>query len=266
MIIIGEKLNGSIPSMAQAIADRDEARIRDLAKKQADAGADFIDVCASVKENEVETLKWMIDLVQDVTDVPIAVDSPDPRACVAALPFCKKPGLLNSVSMEGDKVDVVFPAIADTPWECVALLCDDTGIPQTAEKRLQVFEALMERAKEYDIDPSRFHIDPLIEMLCTAEDGVNMVLEVIREIKKRYPTIHVTGAVSNVSFNLPCRKLVNQGFVVMARNAGMDSAILDPLNRDMMGMIFATEALMGLDDYCMEYVTAYREGIFGTIK
>ncbi len=185
---------------------------------------------------------------------------------VQMLPYVKRPGLINSVSMEGKKVDIVFPAIANTKWECVALLCDDTGIPQTAEKRLQVFDALMEKAKQYGIDPSRLHIDPLVEMLCTSEDGVNMVIEVIKEIKRRYPTIHVTGAVSNVSFNLPLRKIINQAFVVLAMNAGMDSAIFDPLDKMLLGMIYATEALLGKDDYCIEYITAYREERIGIPK
>ena len=83
---------------------------------------------------------------------------------------------------------------------------------------------------------------------------------------EKYPTIHITAAVSNISFNLPVRKMVNLGFTVLAMNAGLDSAILDPTNRDMMGVIYATEALLGLDDYCMEYIGAYRDGLFGPVK
>ena len=169
MILIGEKINGSIPSVAKAIAERNEDWIRNLAKIQTEAGADFIDVCASVKDNEVETLHWLIDLVQEVTDTPICIDSPDASVCVEAMKFCKKPGLINSVSMEGNKVDIIFPAIAGTTWQCVALLCAK-GIPQSAEERLTVFDQLMAKAKEYNIAPSRLHIDPLVEMLCTSED------------------------------------------------------------------------------------------------
>ena len=268
MINKREKINGSIPSMAKAIAARDEEWIKDIAKKQTEAGATYIDVCASVDEEvEVDTLKWMIGLVESVSDLPIAVDSPSPRVLAEAYKFCSKPGIINSVSMEGDKIDILFPIVAANPgWEVVALLCDDTGIPQTAEKRLAVFAEIMEKAKQYNIDPSRIHIDPLIEMLCTSEDGISMIVEVISTIRKQYPTIHITAAVSNISFNLPVRKLVNLGFTVLAMNAGLDSAILDPLNRDMMGLIYATEALLGLDDYCMEYISAYREGLIGPVK
>lgn len=267
MIVIGEKINGAIPSVREAIKSKDADFIKKLAVSQADAGANFIDVCASTDVAiELETMKWLIDLVQEVTDAPIAVDSPSAEICVEAMKLCNKPGLINSVSMEGNKIDVVFPAIADTKWECVALLCDDSGIPKSGEQRLDVFAAVMEKAKEYGIDPSRLHIDPLVEMLCTSEDGINVVLDVIRKIKEQYPRIHVTGGASNISFNLPARKFVNQAFLVLAMGAGMDSAIINPLQKHMMGLIYATEALMGMDEYCMEYINGYREGLFGPVN
>ncbi|MBU1171627.1 MAG: methyltetrahydrofolate cobalamin methyltransferase [Proteobacteria bacterium] len=267
MIIIGEKINGAIPSVTEAIEKKDGEFIKELAKSQADAGANFIDVCASTDVAvELETMKWLIDLVQDTTDTPIAVDSPDADICARSMAFCNKPGLINSVSMEGNKIDMIFPLIADTKWECVALLCDDTGIPKSGEHRLEVFAAIMEKAKEYKIDPSRLHIDPLVEMLCTSEDGINTVLDVIRKIKTQYPTIHVTGGASNISFNLPARKFVNQAFLVLAIGAGMDSAIINPLHKHMMGLIYATEALMGNDEYCIEYINGYRDGLYGPVK
>jgi 5-methyltetrahydrofolate--homocysteine methyltransferase len=261
MIIIGEKINGSIPSVAKAIAAKDADFIKNLAKAQTDAGAKYIDVCASVEDSlELETMKWLIGLVQEATDLPIAIDSPNAQTCVDCIPFCNKPGIINSVSGEGNKMDTVFPVIADTPWQVVALLNGSKGIPKTAQDRLDVFADIMKQAAEYKIAPERLHIDPLVEMLCTSEEGISVVSEVIASIKKAYPTIHITGAVSNISFNLPVRKLINQAFLVLAMNAGMDSAILDPLNRDMMGMIYATEACLGKDYYCMEYITAYRAG------
>lgn len=263
MIIIGEKINGAIPSTGKAIAEKDAEFIKNLAVKQTEAGAHFIDVCASVDDDiELKTMKWLIDIVQDATDVPIAVDSPNVYTCLESMAYCRKPGLFNSVSLEGNKVDEAFKVIANTSWECVALLNSDKGIPKTAKDRLDVFADLMAKCQEYQIDPSRMHIDPLIEMLCTSEDGINMVIKVIQKIKKQYPTIHVTGAVSNISFNLPARRIANQAFAVLAMNAGMDSFILDPLNKDMMGMLYATEAMMGEDEFCMEYIGAFREGIF----
>jgi len=266
MIIIGEKLNGSIPSCAKAIAERNADYIRDLAKKQSEAGADFIDVCASVNEGELEILKWMIDLVQEVTDTPIAIDSPNAKVLVEAMKYCKRPGLFNSVSGEGTKIEDAFPHLAGTDWHVMALLCDDTGIPKSAQKRIEVFETIMKKANEYGIRHDHIHIDPLVEMLCTSENGIETVVEVMTYIKSHYPDVHISGAVSNISFNLPARRLINQAFAVLAMNAGMDSAVLDPLNQDLMGMIYATEALLGYDEMCIEYITKYREGIFGQKK
>jgi len=266
MIIIGEKINGSIPSMGKAIREKDEALIRDIAIKQAQAGATYLDVCASVPEEvEVETLKWLIDLIQEATDIPLCVDSPSPKSIVAALPFCKKTGLVNSVSMEGNKIDVIFPVIADTKWECIALLCDDKGIPRTVERRLEVFENIMKKAQEFKIDPARLYIDPLVETLSSNESTLTMFAECTREIKKQYPTIHVTSGLSNISFGLPARKLINQAFMVLAMNAGMDSAIVDPTNRDILGLIYATKALLEQDEYCLEYISAFRQGLIGQV-
>jgi 5-methyltetrahydrofolate--homocysteine methyltransferase len=250
--------------MAKAIAEKNESYIRELAQKQAEAGAHFLDLCASVaEERELETLKWLIGLAQDVTDTPICIDSPSAKVCVEAIPFCKKPGLINSVSGEGDKIDRVFPAIAGTKWECIALLSDDKGIPRTSERRIEVFHAIMEKAGKYGIKPEKLHIDPLIEMLCASEDGIAKVTATIKKVKELYPQIHVTGGASNISFNLPARKYINRAFIILAMNAGMDSAILDPLNTEMMGLIYAAEALLGNDEYCIEYINAFRKGLFG---
>ena len=270
MIIIGEKINGSIPAVAEAIAKRDAEFIKNRARMQAEANATFIDCCASVpEEQEVETLKWMIDCIQEVTDLPISIDSPSADVLAQVYSYCKRPGLFNSVSGEGNKIDVIFPIMAkeeNKKWEVIALLSDDTGIPKSAADRLRVFDNIMAKAKEYGIAPNRVHIDPLVEMLCTSEDGIAMNIEVITKVREMYPSIHITAAVSNISFNLPVRKLINFGFTVLAMNAGLDSAILDPTNKDMLGLIYATEALLGEDDYCMEYIGAYREGLIGGKK
>lgn len=264
MIIIGEKINGSIPIVGEAIERRDSEFIKNRARIQAEAGATYIDCCASVGEDiEADIMRWMIDCIQDVTDLPISVDSPSADILLETYTHCKRPGIINSISMEGDKADKIFREVADSEWQIICLLSDDTGIPRTAADRLRVFDNIIAKAKEYGIRPERLHIDPLVEMLCTSEDGISMNIEVISTIRRQYPDIHITAAVSNISFNLPVRKLVNLGFTVLAMNAGLDSAILDPANREMLGLIYATEALLGMDDYCMEYISAYRDGLIG---
>ena len=169
MIIIGEKINGSIPIVAEAIAKRDSEFIKARAKLQAESGATYIDCCASVPEaEEVETLKWMIDCIQEVTDLPISIDSPSPDVLAQAYKFCKKPGIFNSVSGEGHKIDTIFPIMAEPGnegWQVIALLSDNTGIPKCAADRLKVFDKIMAKTKEYGIAPSRLNIDPMVVTL-----------------------------------------------------------------------------------------------------
>ena len=266
MIIIGEKINGAIPSVAEAIAKKDADWIRDLAKRQSEAGADFIDVCSSVMDKDVETLKWLIDLVQEVCDTKICIDSPSAKSIVEAIPFCNQPGMINSVSLEGDKIETVFPVIADTKWECIALLSGKNRISDDVDERIEIFEQIMEKAKEYKIAPSRLHIDPLVFTVSTNPESFLGYAQVCRYVKKAYPDIHITSGLSNISYGLPSRKTVNQAFLILAMQAGMDCAIIDPTNRDMIGSIFAAEVLLGEDEYCMEYIGAYNDGRFGVKK
>ena len=122
MIIIGEKINGSIPATARAIANKDEAFIRNLALKQTEMGADYIDVAAGTSpEIERETIKWLMDIVQDTVDTPLCIDSSDCNVLLDMLPHAKRPGMLNSVSEEHGKCEILLPKIADTEWKIVAL-------------------------------------------------------------------------------------------------------------------------------------------------
>lgn len=306
MILIGEKLNGAIPMIQKAVTEKDDQLIRERAKLQADAGADFIDVHASRNEGETEILGWMIEQVQAVTDVPVCIDSPDPEVCVEAMKFCRKEGLINSVSMEKNKTKIVFPAIADTSWQCVALLCSDKyGIPQSVEQRMEVMDEIMAEAEKYGIAPERLYIDPLVEAIATNEESFHMFSECCRQIREKYPKVHITSGLSNISFGLPSRKTMNLAFLGMAVHAGMDSAILDPANQDMRGMIqaaqglpaeekyqemlkvalgerepdetapwhrdlagmkYAAACLNGEDDFCLEYIDAFNDGAFGVKK
>lgn len=282
MIIIGEKINGAIPVVAKAIAERDAEFIRERAKAQIAAAQDedyfeepvplYIDVCASTDPAvEVDTLKWMIEEVESVIpdeleNVAIAVDSPSAAVCAEAFKFCKRTGIVNSVSMEKDeqgrvKTDIVFPAIADTDWGCIALLCE-SGIPQSVEDRMAVFEKIMAKAKEYGIAPNRLYIDPLVEAAATNQAAFTLFSECCRRIKAQYPDIHITSGLSNISFGFPgFRKPLNMAFMALAMQAGMDSAIVDPTNKDMVGLMYATELLTEQDEDCMNYIAAHRQGL-----
>ena len=268
MILIGEKINGAIPSVGNAIANRDEAWIIDLVQRQEAAGADYLDVCAgTTPELEYDTLCWLIDVVQSVANKPICIDSPDPHMLLRVFPKLTKPGLVNSISMEGEKCDVLLPLLKENPdWGVVALCCDPKGIAEKAEDKFALAVQLVEKAAAYGITPDRIHIDPLVLALSAVDNSALEFCKAIRMIKEKYPSINVTAALSNISYGMPARKVVNISFLVMAIESGLDSMIADPLNRDSMGVMYATEALMQKDKYCRKYNKAYRKGIFGVKK
>lgn len=267
MIIIGEKINGTIPRVKKAIEEKNEEFIRDLALKQTEAGADYIDVCAgTAPEIEVDTLKWLMDIIQDVVDKPLCIDSPNPRSIEAVFKYAKKPGLVNSVSEEGDKCEVIYSLIQGTDWQVIALTCDNQGIPSDVQTRVDLTKVLVEKADKYGITPDKIHIDPLVMALSTDNQSLLKFVETMKAIKAMYPTIKVTSGLSNISFGMPLRKIVNQNFLTIAVYEGMDSAIMDPCNRDMMATLLATEALLGRDRFCRKFSNAYRKGKIGPKK
>ena len=264
MIIIGEKINGSIPSTAKAIADRNEDHIRELALKQTEYGADYLDVCAgTTPELERDTLKWLIGLVQDTVDTPLCVDSPDCSVILEMLPLINKPGLINSVSEEKGKCDQLLPVIADTEWKVIALTCDDHGISMDPAVKFNIAVTMMEKAFALGIKEERMFIDPLATTLATSGEALPSFTEAIRMIKERYPDVHITSGLSNISFGMPFRKAINQQFLCLSMAAGMDSAILDPTSADIRSTLFSTEALLGKDRMCRRYIQAYRKGLIG---
>lgn len=264
LIIIGEKINGTTPSVKMAIEARNEEFIRNLAVKQSEAGADFIDLCASTASGEeVETLKWLMDIVQEVVDTPLCIDSPNPLAIKEVFKYAKQPGLINSVSLEHDKCEVIFPLIRGTAWQTIALTCDNRGIPKEVQTRVDIAKRIVEKAQEYGIAQEKIHIDPLVIALSVDNDSLLKFAEVTRKIKECFPTINVTGGLSNISFGMPIRKVINHNFLTLAMFAGIDSAIMDPLDREMIDTLLTTEALLGRDKYCRNFINAFRRNKLG---
>ncbi len=268
MIIIGEKINGTIPIVKKAIIERDVDFIQKRALAQAEAGANFIDVCASVdSDKEKKVMNWMIKIIEEVVDTPLAIDSPNEKLLAELCQTTKRAGLLNSVNEEGTKCETIFPMMQGNTWEVIALTCDkEHGIPMDVETKVDIAKRMIDKAAKYDIVPERIHIDPAVMALATASQAMKNFEDCIIKIKEYAPSVKITGAISNISFEMPMRKVINQACMVMAIRAGLDSAIMDPLDREMMGMIYGAEALAGIDKSGRKYNMAYRKGKIGPIK
>lgn len=262
MIVIGEKINGFIPRTKKAIEERDEAYIRKIAADQQAAHADYLDICAGTDEDvEKETMEWLVGLVQEASSLPLCLDSSDPALLVELMGLCEKPGMVNSVSLEEGKIETVFPAVAETGWKVIALTCDNDGIPDDAPTKLAIADKIVAAADEYGIEHGRLFIDPLVTTVATKPDSLVNFVEGVRAIREKHPDVHFTSGLSNISYGMPCRKAINMQFLCLAMNAGMDSAIMDPTSADMQAALHATAVLLGQDSYCLEYISAYREGL-----
>jgi 5-methyltetrahydrofolate--homocysteine methyltransferase len=272
MIIIGEKINGFIPKTLAAIEGKDAEYIRTIAKAQVESNAAFLDICAgTAPEIERKTLEWLIDIVLETVDIPLCLDSSDPQMLMDMYGYVRQKasgvqassGLINSVSLEEGKCETVFPRIVDSDWGIVALTCDNNGIPDDPATKLVIAREIIRRANEAGIVTERIYIDPLVTTLATKQDSLQNFTEGVALIQAEFPTVHFTSGLSNISFGMPFRKAINMQFLCLAMKAGMDSAIMDPTSPDMQATLHATDALLGNDEYCMEYLTAFREGLFG---
>lgn len=267
MIIIGEKINGTRREVAAAIEAKDEQTIRFLARSQVEAGATYIDVNAGTTPDlEPDTLVWLVKLVQEEVDVPLSLDSPNPDALRAALPHVNKTPIINSVSGEKDRVEQILPIVAEYKCPVILLAVSDSGLPKGIDDRMEVIRSLVMLAREQGISDEDMFVDPLIMTISTGMEHGNIALESIAMVRTEFPTVHITGGLSNISFGMPVRGILNQSFISMAIAAGLDSAITDPTDSNMLATILAAEALTGKDRFCKKYNGAYRQGLFGNSK
>lgn len=262
MIIIGEKINSTLKAVRPAMENYDAAYIQNLAKRQYEAGASYIDVNAGMfYDDEPERLEWLVKTVQEVIDAPFAIDSPNPRAIEKALKANTngKP-IINSITDERERYESVLPLVLEYDTGIVALCMDDTGMPETTEDRVKIAERLIGKLTGKGLKLEDIYIDPMVRPIGTGSHYGVVAIETIRQVKEKFPDVHITCGLSNISFGIPARKLMNQAFLVAAVAAGMDGAILDPLDKKLMSFLYAAEALMGKDDFCMNYITKFREG------
>lgn len=260
MIIIGELINSTRKPIAQAIEQRDTAYLQDLARKQAEAGAHFIDLNAAVSANEVETIKWLVEIVQEVIDVPLCIDSPSAEALRAGLSVCKKRAMVNSITAEKERWDEVLPLVKEYGAKVIALCMDDNGMPETVDESLRVAEKLVADLTGEGVAEEDIFLDPLIKPLSINHTFGLEALQSTNYLRQKYPKVHIVPGLSNISYGLPERRLLNRAFMVMGISMGMDAFILDPLDGAIMSLLTASRALVGQDEYCMDYITGVRAG------
>ena len=265
MLVIGENINASNRSVAEAIANRDREFVENLARAQAAAGVDFIDVNAGTgrhcQPGETGAMEWLVEVVQAVTDKPLAIDSDAPAFIEAALRKYKGERLIiNSVTAEPAKLASIGPLAAERQAWLIALAMGAGGIPSSVEERLSACELIMTYLTQLGMKAEQVLFDPLVLPISVDSSQGVVTLKTIEQIKSCYPEAKTVIGLSNISYGLPKRKLVNRAFLLMAAYAGLDAVILDPLDARTMSLVRVADMLSGKDPLCRGYIRAHRRG------
>jgi 5-methyltetrahydrofolate--homocysteine methyltransferase len=267
MLIVGELINASRKLIAGFIETKDGVAIEAIARNQRDAGAHYIDVNAGIfVDHEAQTLQWLVKTVQSAMDVPCSIDSSDPKAIEAAISVHKGSAMINSISLQKTRFEKLIPVVAGTDLKVVALLMSDEGMPQTAAQRLRIADKLINKLVSAKVPAENIYVDPLAQPIATNTIYGKEFLEAVAGVHREFKDVHTICGLSNISFGLPERKLLNQTFMVMALTSGLDAVIVNPLDKRMMAAISAAETLIGRDDFCLRYLSDFRNGKFEFYK
>lgn len=259
--VIGERINTSRKLVQAAVAERNADYIIDDVKKQEAAGAAYIDVNAGARiGHEKEDMEWLLDTIQPHVSLPLTLDSPDPAILEMAFAKVEKTPMINSISLEKERFDAMIPFLKGKACKVIALCMDDAGMPDSSDDIVARAKTLISELNAIGIATSDIYVDPLVQPISTDTAKGTMVLNAVKMIKGLYPDVHITGGLSNISYGLPQRKIINRSFVTLMMGVGMDSAIIDPLDKKMMADITTADMLMGKDDYCMNYLKGVRAG------
>ncbi len=262
MIIIGELINASRKEIGMAIEAGDRNIIKKVAIDQAQAGADYIDVNAGIfVGKEAQYLKWLVEIVQEVTDKPCAIDSPDPAAVQTALEVHDKIAMINSISLEKERYEALLPVIAGTDFKIIALCMSDDGMPQTLDDRMKIADKLVNGLVQNNVPLENIFVDPLVQPVSVDNKFGLEFINSIEKIIATFPGIHTACGLSNISYGLPGRKYLNRAFMIQSIAKGLDGAIINPLDQGMISSILMGEVLAGKDDFCMKYIKGFRSGV-----
>ena len=263
--VIAERINMTRKRIREEVWNRNEAFVADEVRKQERAGATHIDVNAGGDPaKEVADMEWLVKVVSAATELPISFDSANPDALKVGLGLANRSGsIINSITAEKERLESILPLVSQYGTSVVALTMDDTGMPEDLDGRLKITDDIVNLCADADVPPARIYFDHLVRPASTNPGQAPFILEAVRRTKEKHPDVHFAMGLSNISFGIPKRGNLNRAFLAMLVAAGADGAIIDPTEPGMINTLFSARAVVGLDDYCMDYLTAHREGRLG---
>jgi len=264
MLIIGEKINATRRKIKKIVLEKNENKLIDLARKQVNSGANYVDVNVATGigtvEDEIASMKWAVEIIQKEIDKPLCIDSADPEVIKAGLSAVdNKTPMINSTTAETESLDSFIPIAKEYNTPLVALAMDDSGIPKTYDARIEACKKIASFCEKYDFSLENILFDALVIPVSTDANQGIITLKTISAIKDYFPKSKTVLGLSNISYGLPGRMNINIAFLNMAVYAGLDAAICDPMNDDLKVGIASAEALLGKDRHFRRYMRLTRK-------
>lgn len=263
MVIIGEKINATLESIKNIILNRDSKHLIELTENQVRAGANFIDVNVGTgvgsQADEVEAMQWAIETIREAVDIPICIDSVDPVVLETGLKTLNgETFMINSANAEPESLDRVLPLTAEHDASLIALTMDENGIPDTVAGRLKSCDKILASCERNGVPFHHVYIDPLVMPVSTDIKSGTITLDTLKAVKETFPDVKTVTGLSNISYGLPARRKLNAAFLHMCIYTGLDAAIIDPLDEDLMASVRTGEVLAGKDRHCRRYTRYFR--------
>lgn len=275
-LTIGERINATRKKVAAALENKDADFIRGEIGRQLEGGADMIDLNGGASpESELENMVWLTEVAASACDAPLCIDSAQPEVIQAAMKTYldvreeripeefetarNRPWLMvNSINSENARYDSLLPLVREYNCAVVALCMESARLDTDIEARARIGAELVERLAGDGIEPERIYLDPLVMPVGVDTGNALNAIELIQRLKHRFPGLRSVCGLSNISFGMPRRGLLNRTLLVMLVSADFDAAVMDTSDRKLMSSLYAALALCGKDKHCSEYISAFR--------
>jgi len=260
--IIGERINMTRKKIKEKVWERDADFIMLEARKQTEAGATHIDVNAGGDPaKEVDDMRWLTEVVSKATKLPLVFDSANSLALEEGLKLCNRPGtIINSITGEKKRIEDILPLVKKHKTGVITLTMDDSAMPEDYEGRMRITRNLAKIIQEEGVPLDKVYFDHLVRPASTNPGQARFIFDAIMATKREFPEAHIALGLSNISFGLPLRNNLNKVFLAMLMAVGCDGVIIDPCERGMMNILLSAQAVLGWDEYCVDYISAYRQG------
>jgi 5-methyltetrahydrofolate corrinoid/iron sulfur protein methyltransferase len=261
MFIIGELINGMYKNIGNAIKQKDKETIQRCAIDQVKSGADALDVnCGPASKQPISDIQWLVEVIQEVTDKTLSLDSSNPRVIEAGLRVAKNKVVINSTTADPEKLDILVSLAKQYNTKLIGLTISSKGIPQNKDQRLELAAMIVTNCQEKGFPIENLFLDPIVLPVNVAQAQMKDILESIHEFKLiSEPSPKTIVGLSNVSQGSSFRSLINRTFLIMAVAYGLDAAILDPKDKDLIDAIITAELILNKNIYCDSFLDAYRK-------